>query len=192
MYLHFTSFIIENVETLFTFHFIFHLFIPVLFDSLSSGIHEWWHKKKWNFPCCDLSTRIAYGVRWWPRVARLVNKVGAIIVEEVGSKNLARISHHLPHLVSLSFSLSPLRWNLLPSGWGGMASSRSQVAIFDHYGRLSGPREPIFKPKMLPITNKHLCTFASSFFQYYSFFTILPFFFFFMILNTFSNPIKFY
>lgn len=42
--------------------------------------------------------------------------------EEVGSKNLARISHHLPHLVSLSFSLSPLRWNLLPSGWGGMAS----------------------------------------------------------------------
>lgn len=41
VYLHFTSSIIENVETLFTFHFIFHLFIPVLFDSLSSGIHEW-------------------------------------------------------------------------------------------------------------------------------------------------------
>lgn len=145
-------------------------------------------KKTWNFPCCDLSTRIAYGVRWWPRVARLVNKVGAIIVEEVGSKNLARISHHLPHLVSLSFSLSPsMEFIAFRMGRHGIASSRSQVAIFDHYGRLSGPREPIFKPKMLPITNKHLCTFASSFFQYYSFFTILPFFFF-MILNTFSNP----
>lgn len=32
----------------------------------------------------------ARGNRRWSLVARLVNKVGAIIVEEVGSKNLAR------------------------------------------------------------------------------------------------------
>lgn len=109
---------------------------------------------------------VAHGVRW-PRVARLVNKVGAIIVKEVGSKNLARISHHLPRLVSLPFSLSlffssppSMEFIALRMGRHGIASSRSQVAIFDHYGRLSGPREPIFKPKMLPITNKHLCTFA--------------------------------
>lgn len=89
-------------------------------------------------------------------------------------------------------------------GRHGIASSRSQVAIFDHYGRLSGLREPIFKPKMLPITNKHLCIFAVllSFNIIPSFHPLFPFPFllrieFFVLffhqylslLNTFSNPI---
>ena len=126
-------------------------------------------KRKVKFSLLRSLNTVAHGVRWWSRVARLVNKVGAIIVEEVGTKNLARISHHLPHLVSLPFSLSlslslssppSMEFIALRMGRHGIASSRSQVAIFDHYGRLSGPREPIFKPKMLPITNKHLCTFA--------------------------------
>lgn len=126
-------------------------------------------------------------------------------MEEVGSKNLARISHHLPHLVSLSFSLSPsMEFIAFRMGRHGIASSRSQVAIFDHYGRLSGLREPIFKPKMLPITNKHLCIFAvllsfniiASFHPLFSFpfllrieFFVLFFHQYLSLLNTFSNPI---